>query len=394
MGLTGMILTKETYIIHAGCAAVALVVCYVSNRLDPLPDARPAKQTWDSVDLAVVLGVGAALLVFFYSGTFFHWSGVKGLYQAYAAWFATGHEGHGHEKPWYYWFGLIARYELPAAVGLSLCLLCQRFKNISLRYLAIYGVGTLIAYSIVSYKTPWCIISFIWPFLFMLGAAPSFAPLRLSQKTYTILAIVLGTLLGVTIGFAIWKKFPEVWPNDQVWPYVLIVTAVLLLIGLRHRPLTYVICVLTLVISFGSTIWLNYFRCTTETEPYVYVQTYNDIFKLTRPLLQLAKRNPTYYQLIGHMIRGSSYPFPWVLGDFPNVGYYEHEKLPEKLDADFLLVEQDKIQEVEGKLHESYYTDPLTIRPYQDPSKVYFNAKRFKNFFRERQPDFIGKASG
>ena len=53
--------------------------------------------------------------------------------------------------------------------GLILCLWCQKFKNLSLRYLAIYGVGTLIAYSIVKYKTPWCIISFGWPFLFVLG---------------------------------------------------------------------------------------------------------------------------------------------------------------------------------------------------------------------------------
>ena len=27
-------------------------------------------------------------------------------------------------------------------------------------------------------------------------------------------------------------------------------------------------------------VWLNYFRCSTDTEPYVYVQTYNDIFRL------------------------------------------------------------------------------------------------------------------
>src|SRR5436309_4775349 len=125
MGLAGMILTKETYLIHVGCAAAAAGVCYVSNALSRVPDARPAKQMWDYVDLAVVIGTGAAAIVFFYSGTFFHWSGVKGLYQAYAAWFETGHSGHGHEKPWYYWLKLIARYEWPLLVGLLLCLFCQ-----------------------------------------------------------------------------------------------------------------------------------------------------------------------------------------------------------------------------------------------------------------------------
>ena len=33
------------------------------------------------------------------------------------------------------------------------------------------GVGTLIAYSYVRYKTPWCIINVVWPFLFIFGAA-------------------------------------------------------------------------------------------------------------------------------------------------------------------------------------------------------------------------------
>jgi len=137
---------------------------------EPLPHARPAKQQWDYMDLGVVIATGTLLIVFFYSGTFLHWSGAKGLYQAYAAWAETGKSGHGHEKPWAYWLKLILRYEWPVLIGLVLCLFCQFFENINLRYLAIYGIGTLIAYSIVRYKTPWCIISIIWPFLFIFGA--------------------------------------------------------------------------------------------------------------------------------------------------------------------------------------------------------------------------------
>src|SRR5213596_2133993 len=57
-------------------------------------------------------------------------------------------------------------YELPMLVGLILCLFCQKFKNLSLRYLAIYGAGSFVAYSLVKYKTPWCVVSFGWPLLF------------------------------------------------------------------------------------------------------------------------------------------------------------------------------------------------------------------------------------
>ena len=388
MGMVGMILTKETYVIHLGCAALAIPVLMISNSLAPLPDTKPTRQTWNYVDLAMVVAVGVAAVVFFYSGTFFHWSGVKGLYQAYAAWLETGRAGHGHEKPWYYWLELLARYELPVLVGVLLCLVCQRFNNLSLRYLAIYSVGTLIAYSIVPYKTPWCVINIAWPFLFIFGAAFVLAPLKLDLITYGILTLVLCALLGWAVGVRIFDQFAA-W-----WPFWVIPGAALIFTALRARRLICAIFGLLLCASLGSTIWLNYFRCTTDTEPYVYVQTYNDISKLTEPLLKLARRNPIYYQLTGHMIRTSAYPLPWILGDFPHIGYYEHGNLPQNLDVDFLLVQEDRIKEVEPKLRNAYYTEPLRIRAYQDTSKLYLSAKVFKEFFPDQSPDFIGKGSG
>jgi hypothetical protein len=80
-----------------------------------------------------------------------------------------------------------------------------------------------------------------------------------------------------------------------------------------------------------------------------------------------------------------------MLGDFPKVGYYEHNNMPTKVDADFLIVQEDKIDDVETKLQETYYTEPLTIRPYQDTSKLYLNAKVFHQIFPGRVPDFSGK---
>ncbi|HYR22518.1 MAG TPA: flippase activity-associated protein Agl23 [Chthoniobacterales bacterium] len=384
MGLTGMILSKETYMLHVGCAIIAAGVCYVSNFFGKLEDKRPAAQTWNYVDLAVVAGTSVALIVFFYSGTFFHWNGLKGLYRAYKPWFETGSQGHGHEKPWYYWLWLISRYEWPALAGLLLCLFALQFKTVPLRYLAIYGVGTLMAYSIVKYKTPWCIISFIWPFLFTFGALVTLAPVRFKPVTYRWFGLILFGFLGYAIYYAQTHNF------EHIWPYTFIVGAALLLLALKGQEISKILAGVTLCFSFGDAIWLNYFRCTTDTEPYVYVQTYNDIYKFTDPILQLAHFDPRAYQLTGHIIRPSPYPLPWMLGDFGRVGYYEKDNMPDKLDGDFLLVLQDKIATVESKLHDSYYTVPVTIRPYQDPSKAYFSARIFKSFFPGKWPDFTG----
>jgi uncharacterized protein (TIGR03663 family) len=348
VGLTGMILTKETYAIHVACALLAIPTLAVSYALKRVPDAKPAKQTWSWVDLAMVVIVGGFAIVFFYSGTFFNWSGVKGLYLAFKAWTETGAAGHGHEKAWDYWLKIMGPtweagradffgYELPMLVGLILCLFCQKFKNLNLRYLAIYGAGSFVAYSYVKYKTPWCIISFGWPLLFVFGGAILLVRpkhLRLAQRT-------IGVLLSI---------------------------------------------------SLASSIWLNYFKCSSPDEPYAYVQTYNDVFKLTKPLLTLAKRDPSNYHLTGHLIRSSVYPLPWMLGDFDRVGYYEGGNMPANLDGDFLLVQQDKIKDVESKLKGTYYTDTLTIRNYQDPSKAFFKAEVFKDLFPGKAPDFVGNA--
>src|SRR5712691_1477872 len=54
MGLTGMILTKETYFIHVGCALIAAGVLWVSHKITPLPDVKRARQLWTYTDLAVI----------------------------------------------------------------------------------------------------------------------------------------------------------------------------------------------------------------------------------------------------------------------------------------------------------------------------------------------------
>ncbi|MDQ2919443.1 MAG: TIGR03663 family protein [Verrucomicrobiota bacterium] len=357
MGITGMILTKETYIIHLGCALIAIPLTFLSARLSPSEDTSPAPPTWNWLDLAAVIFVGVTAIVFFYSGTFLHMSGLKGLFVTFQTWFATGNTGAGHEKSWYYWLELLVRYEWPLLAGLILSSLCLLLRNLPLRFLAINGVGTVLAYSIIHYKTPWCIISLVWPLLFLFGAIVVLVPIR-----RLLFAYVAGSIL--------------------------------------------------LVVSLSSCISLNYFHCTDfadyqweddrsvvgnvsaffASEPYVYVQTYNDIYRLTTPLLALAHANPAAYHLIGHFIRTSPYPFPWIFGDFTRIGYYEADNMPAMVDADFLVVQEDRIAEVEPKLKENYYTMPLTIRPYQDTSKLYLRAGVFGRFFPAKQPNFVGAA--
>jgi hypothetical protein len=134
---------------------------------------------------------------------------------------------------------------------------------------------------------------------------------------------------------------------------------------------------------------LNFFHFTDAKEQYVYVQTFQDVDLLMKPLNELAARNPANYQISGLILMESYHPLPWLLGNFPNVGYYDEDTSPPKMDADFLMVDDSRIDDVEAKLRQPYFTTMLKLRDAQDPSKLYLSVKTFQSVFPGRKPDFV-----
>jgi len=350
LALTGMILTKETYILHAGSLALAGIVLWTWQKVLPSrPPQSWVRQQWTRRDL-VKSGVLAALaIVFFYSGNFLDWAGLKGLYQTFAAWFHTGVEAGGHEKPAYqllgsdhlnyYWLMLMTRYEWPALAGLVACLRYVAPSDARLRYIAIMGGGVLLAYSIIPYKTPWCIISILWPFYLILGAMIS-ETARWLPKTL---------------------KHPE--------------TAA----GLAAATL--------ILLSLHPSLRLNFFHPTNEQEPYVYVQTYPEIETLTGPLLESARRDPRALHLRGQILLDSYYPLPWILGDFTQIGYYSDKEPPATFDGDFIVTEKSKSEKLEPSLVGRYFKRSFRLRDAQEECVVYFREDTFRNQFPGAEPD-------
>ena len=337
LSITGMILTKETYLVHLVCFALAGVALRVLELLSPSAgEWTLSPQKWKTRDLIGVVAVSTIAIVFFYSGGFMDFSILHGLYQTFGAWAETGKEGHGHDKDWWYWLDLMRQYELASLLGMIAAVCCVRpGTDRLLRYLSIYGIGTLVAYSLVPYKTPWCIISLLWPFLFTFGAIPLALPDRAWWQGTTGLALVL---LGA---------------------------------------------------STFQALKLNFRHYTDDAEPYVYVQTYEDINKLTAPLSALTRQDPTNFQVVGHMLIGSYHPLPWVLGDFPRIGYYGLDKNPPKFDADFLIVDNTRVAAVEKKLREIYFREPFNLRSAQSPATLYLNAATFLGVYPDRTPEFV-----
>ncbi|MCX7713654.1 MAG: hypothetical protein N2035_08350, partial [Chthoniobacterales bacterium] len=335
-GLTGMILTKETYIIHVGSLLLTLLLLLAWNRLFPPrgPSVHFPPQKWSRQDLLPTAAFCIFLIVFFYSGNFYCWESLHGLWKTHTIWIRTGLEASGHAKKTYdlfggplnwYWLALMLRYEWPAILGLAACFWCLTKVRSPLRLLAIYGAGLLLAYSLISYKTPWCIIAFLWPFHLLAGSlVASFR--RLPSRE------IAAAALALAIGFS------------------------------AHR-----------------TIQLNFLDYDNEREPYVYVQTYRDINRFLHPIFEAAKTDPAMFGMRGEILLASYYPLPWILGDFWNIAWFGEKNWPSVLTGDFIVGDLSKRHQILDRLRGNYFELQFRFRDAQETSVAFFREETFPN---------------
>jgi uncharacterized protein (TIGR03663 family) len=362
LGLTGMILTKETYIIHLASFAAAACLALFWSRLTSRKDSHRSYGPFPGRHIAAATLVGLALIVFFYSGNFRNWRGLEGLYETFLPWTKTGIDAAGHGKPdfdlfplippflakvpvleklanlklnWY-WIRLLLDYEWFALAGLLFSVRFFFGGYPALRFLSIYSLSVLFAYSIVPYKTPWCIISIAWPFLFLGAALVEFV----AQRFNWIVAALFCTPL---FAHAAWKAYD-----------------------------------------------LNLVRYDNPKERYVYVQTVREYHRFVDPILEKGAKDPeSKQQMSGLVLLSSYFPIPWVLGDFPDIGYYnKRDSWPNKVDADFIVVDADQADELEKRLTDRYFTADFRLRDGMDECRGYFRYETFKDIFPGRAPEF------
>jgi uncharacterized protein (TIGR03663 family) len=422
-GLAGMVLTKETYVLHIAAAGMAWLV---GRWMFPQPAPeriRPAtlfgaddeplaplveKPAFRREDVRFVAGVCLFVVVAFYSGLFYYWRGVSGIFETFY-WMAikgwTSSED-GHHKELLYYVKLLWVYEWPALAGFAIAPLytlrrsrlaggiaagaglliavagwfwtagqpvtshpfqaiapeltfggipwsgavsvgvCLVFAGLSwmfampvkcprLRFLALYGLAGLAAYSLVSYKTPWCIIALLWPFYFLLGHLFD----RMTFYSDGRLVAVLGGILSLA-------------------PFID-----------AHR--------------------INFVDPTDPAEPYIYVQQLRDLEKLTGPVQKLLERDPARRDLTGYILYESPQPLPWALPELPRVIVQSHRKPLAFGDADFLLVHESRVDEVESQLLDVYFRSPFRFFIPDENHRLYLRATTFHDFVEPgRVPEF------
>jgi len=352
--------------IFTGMAIAIPVAILFCKRAAARSGSRDQAIDFPWLHLFGALLLGYFLILFFYSGTFLNPKGVLGIFETFKTWTKTGVDSAGHGKPAYdlfslvphplrhfgplatlarlklnwYWVGLMVTYEWFSVLGLIFAVRYLFGGNSPLRYLAIYGVGVLFVYSIIPYKTPWCIISIDWPFLFLGAAALIF----------------------------LWDNLPG------LTRFASPVVGLILFGHLAYK-------------SYG----VNFVRYDDPKELYAYVQTFRDYRKFVDPILQKLKRDPAAKShLHGLILLESYFPIPWVIDEVRDIGYYSEgeEKWPKDLDADFIAVLDSDSSDVEDRLTKKYFEETFRLRDGMDPCKAYFKYDTFKDVFPGRQPEF------
>ncbi len=328
IGVAGSIATKETFFIFFGTWFIAVGLVNLLQRFAP-ERVRPAPPTREPVPLRFVLacvGASTAAVLLLFSGFLANPAGVRDMLMAFAPWVATGTgDASGHEKPFFYWLELLARYEWPLLAALiALPALLLQSERWAWR-LGATGFGLVLAYSLIPYKTPWLIIGMLMPLAFAFGF---------------LLELAIARLRGH------WRYLPMALGG------VLLASALITSVRLNFRD------------------YANF------SEPYVYVQTSTDVNRLMQNLENLTTVFPARRNLSVLVIVRDTWPLPWLLGRYPGLSYGTADGLRD-VTADVLLADGRDREAVEAQLRDFYYRQPLQVRDAADPGWAYYRLGTF-----------------
>ena len=317
--------TKETCIL----AWAAMGLAAVSQIRTPARLKRIASgMRWRHALWFVVAAMAVSLVLF--SSFLTHWRGPLDSVLAYATYLGRSGEGrHVHPSPWYYlelacWHrdgGLLFRPELAlfalAAVGAAGAFARRDPRSGFARFLASYVVILTALYSLLAYKTPWCILSSLHGVTLLAGLGVE-TVWRCGRRWWSLL---LSCLVGGLAAWATWQQCG--------------------LLNGRFRA--------------------------DERNPYVYVHTAPDFLKLVRRIEDIASLTEEDRGLFVAVVTSAqdAWPLPWYLRRYTRVGYWnEPSQLPDRPEHPPLVVAATEFDDaISARLGDNYLTEYYGLRP-------------------------------
>lgn len=286
--------TKETAIISAGVLAIALVVTrlyrYIrrrdlereTNKRSPRANETEKKprlldrlggpvkvSTWALVAIMIFVGIN----VLFYSSFFKNYpEGVYDAVRTFQFWTKTGRTAHVHPLTTYVFWMIKQESPILFLATIGAALIVWKPRNAFALFVALWGFGTLAAYSLIAYKTPWLSLSFIIPLALVAG----YGLQMIREESLGQLGLISG-ILAVAIA-----------------------------------------------ISGYQTIDLNFFNYDNDNQYYVYVyaHTRRETLAMLKEIDRVVERTQQGGETGITIVAPEYWPLPWYFRDFKRVGYH------------------------------------------------------------------------
>ncbi|MBO0856883.1 MAG: hypothetical protein J2P21_00205, partial [Chloracidobacterium sp.] len=304
--------TKETAIITAGVLIIAALCAQgwdiwrrLAAQRDTLLASFVREFRRDCADVAPSLDHALAAImifvfinIFFYSSFFTNWQGVPDAIKSVFLW--TGRRNSEHQKDLLYYIGVLLKLELPLLLGSLLAGIFIVWRGTRFwLFVAAWTFGLTMAYSIIKYKTPWLMISFIIPMTLLSGHAAqrifdaaSLLSIRLLFATALVAVLILNVRLAWTVNF---DKYDD---NSNSSGYLTRTRRNLDLIPIDDG-------------LYG----------------YVYAQTDRDIYELVKVIKSETDKLPSGLDTPIYVAMPEYWPLPWYLREYKNVSF--SGKLPD-----------------------------------------------------------------
>jgi uncharacterized protein (TIGR03663 family) len=290
-GVGVMHATKETFVITLAVLALALLGNYYWNRwVDATaPPASPRRLRLLHLAAAVAVWLGVALLLF--SSFFTNPAGPIDSVRTYLPWLHRAEGASPHIHPWYFYLHRLLGFHIAkgpvwseaailglAILGARAAFVRQGLANASasfVRFLALYSFGLCAAYSLIAYKTPWCLMGF-WHGMILLAGVGSAWLVERTTRCWLRIGIQVVLLAGA--GHLAW----------QAW--------------------------------LANTVY-----AADPRNPYVYAQTSPDLLSLVRKVQDLARTDAQGARMVVKVLSPDSdyWPLPWYLRNLKHVGWWD-----------------------------------------------------------------------
>lgn len=342
--------TKETFVIALAAAVIALLVNQTWNRWADASGIaiRAPKISYQHLGFSFAAWLVIAFILF--SSFFANPSGPLDSIRSYLPWLNRAGGESPHIHPWYFYFHRLLWFQMPkgpvftelmifvlAIIGAWSGFARKHLGRASasfVRFLALYTVALAVAYSIISYKTPWCLLGFWHGAVLLAGVGLAFLMRSLKRRW---LRVGLATLIGVGILHLGW----------QSWA-------------------------------------MNTRYAEDPRNPHVYAHTSADLLRLVKTVDRIASTAPADYPVVVKVIAPGDdfWPLPWYLRNLTN-GWYA--QLPHDPFAPIMIVSSKfvaRLDEQGTHLMTGYYQ----LRPGEF-FELYVELNLWKAYLQKNPPD-------